>query len=230
MKNLLTDCIFIHYQHILDKVRTFDEAIVKIETKFRNETNQERIVSKLESLRFEDYKSENVSPNDIFLKLTSHLEELFPRAPLPFQSQYNKRCILAGAIAGQSWATQTLYISRAELPDNSSLLTALGAVLQKNLELNKKDNNSNLNVEETFYVNPCYGRNQDKKLVERVITITDLPKKTTFQLTKLSRVRKIMDAIDLVRPIIHQKLSSKIRCVVPTCPRQKNYLCAPWIF
>lgn len=164
LNNLFTgDASLYFYQHIQDKVRTYDEAIVKIETKFHRETNQERIVSKLESLRFDDYKSENMSPNDAFSKLTSHLEELFPRTPFPFQSQYNKRRILARAVAGQAWATQTLYRSSAELPDYSSLSTALAAVLQKHLELNKRDNNFDLNMQETFYANPRYGRNDGNK-------------------------------------------------------------------
>ncbi|PXF43735.1 hypothetical protein BWQ96_06512 [Gracilariopsis chorda] len=58
----------------------------------------------------------------------------------------------------QSWTTQTLYRSKSELSDYSSLASALASVLQKHLEVSRrKETIKAPEKQDAFHSNPRYG-------------------------------------------------------------------------
>ena len=154
-----------YHRHVKGSASSFDEAISLIEAHFHDAPAQERIVSKLESLKFEEYSTKYSSPNDAFFKLTADIEELFPCTPTEYRTGYNKRRILAHAVSGQAWASSTLYRSATELPDYRTLASALASVLQKYVEVHHKSTDAmdKQPTADTFFTKPRYGRAIERK-------------------------------------------------------------------
>ncbi|KAI0561846.1 hypothetical protein FGB62_71g229 [Gracilaria domingensis] len=159
LNNLFTGGARLTYRKcIKNKVHDYDEAMRILDSEFHGETAQERILAKLESLRFETFVAPGTSLNDTFVKLTNELEDLFPRAPPHFQDDYHKRRILSTAVEKQPWALTTLDRTTEELPTYSALTRALARVLQKHVARGPTETTLESAPNTAFYTNPRFGQ------------------------------------------------------------------------
>lgn len=160
MNNPFTGTARIFYtNHLQEKVKDYQQAMVLLEEQFHNETTQERIAATLESLHFSDFVSPDTPLNNSFVKLTACIDKLFPRTPQPYPTEYNKRVLLSNAISKQDWASATLIRTTAELPRCADLAAFLASVLQKLAARHTQTWADITKTNEAFYASPRYGRN-----------------------------------------------------------------------